>query len=314
MRFRGSPTLFLLAGTVLAGEARADEPLPVALDATSAPRFGDTLLAAGDPFNALTYYRLGLFLDPDRPDATALWFRVALCYERGERWDAAASAWLDLAGRDPIASPHATYRAAMSTLGAGRYAEAKLDLQEVAAEGQGTAWAERAAFLIPVADLLANDPASARLEFASFDAAHPGSPLIARSQAAVAVLEGHDWHRPPALAGAMSLILPGSGQLYAGHAGDGVMAFVANGTLATFTYSLMRQGIEQDRGWEVGMGTVLGGMTALSWTSNVIGAAQGAKRANVHHARRKAEAALREADAKDLEREAADVELPPISD
>ena len=296
-----------LASLALAQDPQATLP---SLDSQTSVAFGDALLHDGDPFNALTAYRLALFLSPDRPDAPELRFRVALCYELGDRFDAATASWLDLAGRHSDWSTQATYRAAMTLLEGGHFDEAQLYLDEVASEGTGTPWAERAAFMKGEAAMEAgrSDQANAALE--SFKTAFPASELLPRAVAADRVLDQHVRHVSPALAATMSTVLPGSGQIYAGHTGDGVMAFIANGTLGYWSYALLRQGVEQDRGWEVTAGGVIGFMAVTSWTSNVIGSAMGAKRTNTLARKERLDAAMREADNALLERDAEDVALP----
>lgn len=179
-------------------------------------------------------------------------------------------------------------------------------------EGAGTPWAERAAYMAALARLQADEPELAATELRAFAAAHPGSALGLRAQAAAAVLDARTKRRSPVVAGLASTVLPGSGQIYAGHVGDGLMSFVATGTLALSTYALLAHGIDEDRAWEVGVGGVLGVMATGTWASNVLGAVQGAKRANRHHELRRNEEALREADHADLAQRPEDVAPPPI--
>lgn len=291
--------------------APLETPAPLAtLNASSAVAFGDVLFREHDPFNALTAYRLGLFLEPDRPDAPAVLFRMALCYEVGHRHEAATSAWLDLAGRFPEWSPPATYRAAMTAVERGAYPEARLYLDEVKSEAPESLWAQRSGFQDAVVQLRAGDLDNAKVAFTNYPREWPTSPWVPRAEAAAMQLDAKRWHRSPALAGVFSTLIPGSGQLYAGHEGDAFMAFVANGTLAFWSYALLREGIEDGEGWKTGTGTALGTMALFGWTSNVIGAARGAKRANDQHERRLVEAVLEAADDKGLESDPIDVALP----
>jgi TM2 domain-containing membrane protein YozV len=309
MRSPAFTILFLLA----AGKARAEEPAVAVgdtLDSVSAVAFGDELYAADDPFNALTFWRLGLFLDPDREDAGAVRFRLALAYEKGDRHAAAVRAWLDLAGRDELWSPQATYRAAMSALAGNQPGEARVYLGEVVLEDASGPWGERAAFMIPIVDLKAGNATSAQAGFDAFVSAHPASPYAERAKATSALLADPIRRRSPAVAGTMSLILPGSGQMYAGHVGDGVMALLANGLFGFWSYTLLRDGFEDDERWKIGSGVAMGSFTAYVWASNVVGAVSGAQRANRHAERRRNEAALEAADSADLQRDAEDVKLP----
>jgi hypothetical protein len=314
MRRLAFTTLFLLVATgAIASEL--EDPTPESADpggTVTAPdptAFADHLLRSGDPFNALTWYRLGLFLESDRADAPSLLFRIGLCYELGDRHSAAEEAYLDLAGRFPHWSPRATYRAAMALAEAGEPEVAQLHLGEVVLEGEGTGWAERAAFMNGVVLVQAGHLESADLAFAAFPNSWPDSALVSRATAVRAHLEAPVPHRSPALAGVMSTILPGSGQLYAGHHGDAVMAFLASAVLGAWSFTLVRYGVEDDRGWAVAGGTVLGTLAVFTWSSNVVGAVRGAKRTNRHLLLRHTEAILREVDHPDLERTPEDVLL-----
>jgi uncharacterized membrane protein len=306
-----SMILFLCGGLATSGAASAQSLEPsdglsaAALDAVSAESFATKLLREGDPFNALTFYRLSEALT-DEPGAE-LYFRMALCYELGDRFHDAEAAYLDLAGRDPAWSGRATYRAAMSATASGRPAEAALHLQDVQLEGQGTPLAMQAAFMTGVVALDAGDPVSAQAAFQAFDLAYPDHPLVVRSRAAQAVLEQRVPRRSPAAAGLLSLVLPGAGQLYAGHAGDAAMAFLASGVLGLWSYSLVRSGVEDERGWRIGAGAALGTVATFTWSSNVFGAVRGARRTNVYLRKKRADNVRRETADPLLEASAEDV-------
>ncbi|MBW2253402.1 MAG: hypothetical protein JRI25_02245 [Deltaproteobacteria bacterium] len=255
-----------------------------------------------------------MFLESDRADAPSLLFRIGLCYELGDRHSAAEEAYLDLAGRFPQWSPRATYRAAMALAEAGEPEVARLHLGEVVLEGEGTGWAERAAFMDGVVLVQAGHLESADLAFAAWSDRWPESALVSRAAAVRARLQAPVRHHSPALAGVMSTILPGSGQLYAGHPGDAVMAFLASAVLGAWSFTLVRYGVEDDRGGAVGGGAVGGGavlgtLAVFTWSSNVVGAVRGAQRTNRHLLLRHTEAILREVDHPDLERTPEDVLL-----
>ncbi|TNE85515.1 MAG: hypothetical protein EP330_25880 [Deltaproteobacteria bacterium] len=286
-----------LATSAVAGESESEsEPttaeVAASLDARTAGVFADELLLHGDPFNALTFYRLSRTLGAE--DAGDIGFRMALCYELGDRFAAAEQAYLDLAGQHADWSARATFRAAMSAQADGRPREAAMHLQDVLLEGQGTELAPRAAYMQGVVALSGGELASADAAFSSFEASYPSHSLVPRAAAARAVLAERIPRRSPALAGAMSLVLPGSGQLYAGHPGDAAMAFLASGVLGLWSYTLVRSGFEDDKGWRVGTGAALGTVAAFTWTSNVFGAVRGARRSNSYLRKKRADEALRE--------------------
>ncbi len=284
---------------------RAELPQPPALSADQAVAFGDHLLAQGDAYNALTWYRLALFLDPQRPDAEALRFRVGLAYERGERYPAAVFAYGQVGG--PLAD-RAAYRAAIADHRAGNEAAADLGLERVGVFYPGSEWAPRADFARGIFALQRYDLETAQTRFAAFS--HPESPLAPRAAELATAASEPVPRKSPALAASLSVV-PGLGQLYAGHPGDAMMAALFNVPLALGAGLLLADGVEQQRPTEIAAGAVLGSVFVVAfYPSNVIGAWRGAERTNQMRERRRSEALLQQAWAPDLELDAGEVEPP----
>ena len=90
--------------------------------------------------------------------------------------------------------------------------------------------------------------------------------------------------KSPALALALSAVIPGTGKMYAGEAGDGLQSLILVGALATLAaVSFHADGVESWRGW---LYTSFGG---LMYAGNLYGSAVSARRWN-----QKQEEALRE--------------------
>jgi TM2 domain-containing membrane protein YozV len=90
--------------------------------------------------------------------------------------------------------------------------------------------------------------------------------------------------KSPALAVALSAVIPGAGKIYAGEAGDGLQSLLLVGALATLAaFSFHADGVGSWRGW---LYTSFGG---LMYAGNLYGSAVSARRWN-----RKQEEALRE--------------------
>lgn len=283
----------------------APAPAPPSVDAATAVAFGDHLYAEGDAYNALTWYRLALFLDPGRPDADALRFREAMAYERGERYPAAVFAYGQVTG--PMAD-RAAYRSALCEEHAGNPTSARVSMERVAAYYPDSPWAPRAAFAEGVMALRRYDLATASRTFGAFS--YPDSPLAPRATHIAAEAAEPLPRKRPLLAAGLS-VLPGLGQLYAGHPGDAMMAALFNIPLGLGAGLLLADGIEQKRGVEIGAGAVLGSVFWLAtYPSNLIGAWRGAQRTNKQHERRKAEALLKEAWDPSLELDIDDVQAP----
>jgi TM2 domain-containing membrane protein YozV len=103
----------------------------------------------------------------------------------------------------------------------------------------------------------------------------PASPLYGASQRlAEEVLDAEKIpQKSPLLAGLLSGILPGSGQLYNGRAGDALLAFFLNGL---FIAGII-EAIDQD---EAAIAGVLGFFEAGWYVGNVYGAINGAHKHN----------------------------------
>lgn len=86
-------------------------------------------------------------------------------------------------------------------------------------------------------------------------------------------------YRSPGLAGALSAVVPGTGQIYAGAPLDGLGAFFVVGLCAGGTVLLAREG-------ETGAAVGLGLLGATLWSGNVLSANQAAHRANRRALRR----------------------------
>lgn len=303
----------LLLATALAAEPALPEapPAPPAeaaapgLTADQAAAFGDHLLAQKDGFNALTWYRLALFLEPARPDADALRFKQALAYERGERYPAAVFAYGQVGG---ALADRAAYRGALADHRAGNDVSADLALERLGLFFPDSRWAPPAAYARGVLALQRFDLDVAQARFSAFPYADHA--LAPRAAALAGEAAAPVPRKSPALAAGLSVV-PGLGQLYAGHPGDAFMAALFNIPLGLGAGLLLADGIEQQRPTEIAAGAVLGTVfLAATWPSNLVGAWRGAERTNQHRERRRAEALLQQAWDPSLELDAQDVELP----
>lgn len=297
--------LSLIAVALAAEPVPSETPAPPALSAEQAAAFGDHLLAEGDAYNALTWYRLALFLDPQRPDADALRFREGLAYERGERFPAAVFAYGQVGGD---LADRAAYRAALADHRAGNDLSADLSLERVGLFFPESEWAPRAAFARGVLALRAFDLDKAEAQFGAFD--FPSSPLAPRASALALAAAEPIPKKSPKLAAGLSLV-PGLGQLYAGHPGDAFMAALFNIPLGLGSGLLLADGIDQGRPTEIAAGAVLGTVfLAATYPSNLVGAYRGAKRTNERRERVRAEALLQQAWDPGLELDSNDVTPP----
>ncbi len=274
--------------------------------ASTALGFADQLLRWNDPFNALTWYRLALFMEPESAQADMIRFKIAFSYEAGERWDAAEVAYGKVAGAE--LAPWAAYRVAVVNLRAKRFNVADQAFEGVTLYWPGTSWSQMASFARGVVMLESEELDAAAQRFSMVPS--QDEPWASRARAVVERCQEPLPGRLPGLAAVMSTALPGSGQVYSGHLGDGVMAFLANGVLGSWSYTLIRNGIEQEKEWQVGMGATIGSMFLLTWVSNIHGAWRSARRFNDMQTRRQAASLLSQVYDPALQLNASDVILP----
>jgi hypothetical protein len=100
---------------------------------------------------------------------------------------------------------------------------------------------------------------------------------LAQQLAAEAKTGTHLPQQSPALAGILSAVLPGSGQLYNGRFGDAVLSFLLNSLFIVGTVEAAHQG-------ELAVAGGLGFFAAAWYTGNVYSAVNGAHKFNRHQA------------------------------
>lgn len=250
-------------------------------------QFADQLLQEGEYFRAITEFRRFRFDYPDDPRQVMALFRIGQAYYRGQQYHEALQTFRDVAQTYPDTpyGPQAWLWQGESLLQQTQYA---------AAERSYTAYLERHASAsdIPYARyqrgwtlLYRRQWWAAAVELhqiADSSALYP-----AAQQLAIEAQEGSQRPRKsPFMAGALSAILPGAGQLYNGRLGDAVLTFLLNGLFIAGTI----EAIQHD---QLAIAGALGFFEAGWYGGNVYSAVNGAHK----HNRRADEALLQ-----DLER------------
>lgn len=266
-----APTLtrlcLALSSLLLAVAVRAE-------DASRIRSFADSLFAEGDYYRAITEYKRLLHLHPANPDADSARYAIGLSYWRGEKWEAAIDAFRDVepSGDDPFWSRRAQLMLGESTYRKGDFPDA---LDVFAAYARNPAETEfvpdarmRAAqclFLMGKSPppLVGEGSGSDRLGV--FSRRLEEAPRIPR--------------KSPALAGALSAILPGAGQLYVRRPRDAGISFLLNGGLI----ALAIVAFDND---EPVAGALISAVEVSWYAGNVYGAVSGAHKFNRAERRR----------------------------
>jgi TM2 domain-containing membrane protein YozV len=223
MRRRYGPLLCLMllcGNTVFAGDLRVEKMLS----------FADHLFEQGDYYRAITEYERVIFFHPNDPLARTARFQIALSYFKGDRLDQAIDRFRDISRDLPNDE---VGRKAYFLLGEAYY--------------QKREYARAVEVFTSFCETYPTDPQAdaARIRTGwsylrqgnwrqaseEFQKLPPDSPLHAQADG---LADGSRSYpdipkKSPALAGGLSAVLPGAGQLYINRPGDALVSFLLNG-------------------------------------------------------------------------------------
>jgi outer membrane protein assembly factor BamD (BamD/ComL family)/TM2 domain-containing membrane protein YozV len=222
----------LLCGMLLCSHAVVAEELP----AGKMLSFADHLFEQGDYYRAITEYERVIFFYPDLPQAKQARFQIAHAYLKGEKFDQAIARFRALAdeyrneelGRKSLSMVGEAYYQKRDY---GRAADVFTVFIETYPDDTR---ADSARVMLGWSHLRQGDWQEAGGEFQKVPA---GSSL--RKQAEGLAEESKNYpdipKKSPLLAGGLSAVLPGAGQLYVGRPGDAAVSFLLNGVFILAT-------------------------------------------------------------------------------
>lgn len=216
-----------LLAIALLGPAQS-EALELTAERTLA--FADQLFEQGDYYRAITEYERVVFYYPDAPSANTARYQIALAYQKGEKWSLALERFRALADRH---AGEALGAQALYQLGETYYLKKDYNLALDVFDD----------FLRRYPDNPETDAARIRrgvcylqlrdwvLASAEFERLPEGSPA---RQLSLKLGDGTGGNpeidrKSPALAGSLSAMLPGAGQLYVERPTDALTSFLLNG-------------------------------------------------------------------------------------
>jgi len=232
------------------------------------------LLHEGEYFRAITEYRRFLFYYPQDPRQAMVHFRIGLAFYRGQSYAEALQTFREVAQRYPATSygQLAWLWQGESLLRQTQYSAAEQVYREILNRFPQAEVSQQARYHQGWTFLYRQQWQEAAQQFQQVP---PESSLYrSAQQIAEAALAGEQLpHKSPALAGTLSAILPGSGQLYNGRLGDALLAFLLNGLfIAGITQAITHQ--------ELAIAGVLGFFEVGWYAGNVYGAVNGAHKEN----------------------------------
>lgn len=239
-----------------------------------AVRFGDWLAGRGDYYRAIGEFQRAAFLAADGCGAEPVALRVARAYALGDQPEEAAEVARPLARGAglPALRAEATLVLAWARHRAGD-GDGAISLARAVAEDADPALARRGRLVLSLALLGAGGHDREALEVL---APLAGVGEVAGPAAALAAAAGRLATAPrksPALAGVLSAVLPGLGQVYVGEPWAGAAALAVNGL---FTFAA----VDAFRGGHPGLGAVAVAVESLWYGGAIFGAVSGAHRRN----------------------------------
>jgi len=238
----------------------------------------DAFLSEGEYYRAITEYKKFLFLFPDSGKAGYALFGVGTAYYRGEEYEPAArtfAAVLEKYGKGAHAASSA-YFEGVSLWKLGRFDRAEAAFDQVAALDPASEYAPLSFIGKSLLSYDARNVPGCRGELARFLESYPQDDRAERVRQTIALLDRNLEvpRKSPAVAGVMSSVVPGSGYMYAGRYGDGVVALIVNGLFIAGTVAAIHQE-------NYAVAAIVGGIGLPFYVGNIYGSANAATKWNI---------------------------------
>ena len=208
--------------------------------------FADSLFREGDYLNAAHEYKRLLFLHPDTPQNDFITFRVAASYQNAGKLKNAIGAYQLLIDTYPESSLVARCKnsIAQCQILLGDSKQGLSSLKGFLGEHTESDLAPRAHFTIGVVHMDKGEWTQARHVWNDVSLNYPESPFAeVGNRLAEKIKDAENLpRRSPTIVGALSVFVPGSGQMYTGRSVDGFYAFVSVAVLAGASFYYADQG------------------------------------------------------------------------
>jgi len=192
--------------------------------------FADILFKQGDYYRAITEYERFVFLSPHHPNVSRAQLQVGMCYLYGRKWDAAAEYFLSLKDHfiDQPVGEEAWIKLADTYYSMEQYSKTILCLEEFERHYPQSPHMDDARLLKGICYLRFGNPQWAREAFQALPVSSPKHDLASECSLRMA---GYDDIpiKSPLVAGGLSAIIPGAGQLYTERPRDALVSFLING-------------------------------------------------------------------------------------
>ena len=199
--------------------------------------FADSLFQEGDYLNAAHEYKRILLLHPDTAHIDFIAFRVAASYQNAGRLERAIRAYQFLIDTYPDSRliERSTNNIAQCHILLGNKERGIASLENFLSKYKDSDLAPLAQFTIGMLFMEKNEWAEARRVWNDVSLAYPESRFAEVSMRLADIVENGDIlpRRSPTVAGVLSALVPGSGQVYSGKRIDGFYTFMSVAVLGS---------------------------------------------------------------------------------
>lgn len=193
--------------------------------------FADSLFQEGDYLNAAHEYKRILFLHPNAPRINFIAFRVAASYQNAGQLKKAIPAYQFLIDTYPNSTlvARSTNNIAQCHILLGAREQGIVSLENFLIKHKGSDLAPLARFTIGMLHIDKNEWTQASQVWNDVSSVYPDSPFTEVSARLARIVKNADAlpRRSPTVAGVLSVLVPGSGQIYSGKAIDGLSTFMS---------------------------------------------------------------------------------------
>jgi tetratricopeptide (TPR) repeat protein len=275
---RGAQLLgaLLIGLALLAGAARG-EPRTIVITDEVQLGLGDAFMADGEYYRAVTEYLRYLYLFPEAERAPYALLQIGLAHFRGGEYQRAIDYFARVrASYDPEHFAAAAYHEGLCYERLNQPDQAQDAFERAVVFDTAGAPAREALLGKALGRVRQGDLAGGRTELARFQRLYPQEPRAGSVSRAVEQIDAQADipGKSPLLAGALSAVIPGSGQAYAGRYRDGLVALLVNGLFIAGT----AVAIDQEN---YATAAVVGGIGLPFYLGNIYGGANAANTWNL---------------------------------
>lgn len=238
---------------------------------------GDAFMAEGDYYRAITEYKKLTFLFPDSERLSEAFYQIGMAYYKGKDYKSAVNSFAKVRKAYTASNySSAAFYEGLSYSKLGLPDKAALSFERARLFDESHPDAANAQLGLSLNALEKDNVADSRAKLDEFLANYPEDERVPGVQASFGLLDEYESQprKSPALAGTMSAVIPGSGQMYAEHYKDGLMAFVVNGLFIAGTVAAL----DDDN---YALAAIVGGVGLPFYVGNIYGAANASRKWNL---------------------------------